>query len=167
MATTIDASAIFSGAPVSLMFNSVECGATIGVPKFEIAVESGAPQFTNAGGPVVNTRINRRAVPSLTVEINEITATKLGWAMPGSSGNPLTWTLGRVASSEYHDLVVTSQPNADGEVLTLTLYNCLSAESQSLDFDDDPAKPFGLTLKFTAHYAEATPLVVPFSLGIA
>jgi hypothetical protein len=167
MATTIDASAVFSGAPVSLTFNSVECGATIGVPKFEIEVESGAPQFTNAGGPVINTRINRRAIPSVTLQVNEFTAEKLGWAMPGSSGNPLTWTLGRVASSEYHDLILTSQPNADGEVLTLTLYNCLSAETQSMDFDDDPANPLGLTLKFTAHYAEATPLLVPFSLEIA
>jgi hypothetical protein len=165
MATTIDASAIFSGAPVSLTVGGTECGATISVPKFEIEVESGSPQFTNAGGPVKGTRINRRAIPSLTVDINEINATKIGWAMPGSSGG--AWTLSRLEDAAYQEVVVTSQPSSGGDVLTLTLHNCTSAESQSLDFDDDPAKPMTLTLKFTAHYDQATPKLVPFDWAIA
>lgn len=165
MATTIDASAIFSGAPVSLTVGGTECGATISVPKFEIAVTSGAPDFTNAGGPVKGTRINRKAIPSLTVTITEITAEKIGWAMPGTSGG--AWTLGRLADADYMEVVATSQPSAGGDVITLTLHDCTSAENQSMDFDDDPTKPMSLTLKFTAHYAEATPMLVPFSLSIA
>jgi hypothetical protein len=165
MATVIDASAIFSGAPVSLTVGGVECGATISVPTFEIAIESGSPAFTNAGGPVKGTRINRKATPSLTVEISEITAQKIAWAMPGSSGG--TWTLGRLADADYVEVVVTSQPSSGGDVLTLNLHNCTSAENQKLDFDDDPAKPMSLTLKFTAHYDPATPKVVPFDWAIA
>ena len=164
MATTIDATKIFTGAPISATFGGVEAGATISVPKFEIAVDSGAPQFTNAGGPVMGTQINRRAVASITLEINEITDEKLGWAMPGMTAG--TWTLGRIASDQYKTLIVT-QAGADGSILTVTLLNALSAENQSYDFSDDPAKPGGLQLKFTAFYDQATPMVAPFSMIIA
>jgi len=168
MATVIDASAIFSGAPVSLTVGGIECGATITVPTFEIAVESGSPAFTNAGGPVMGTRINRKATPSLTVEITEITAQKIAWAMPGSSevGGLITWDLGRLADDQYQDVIVTSQPSSGGDVLVLTLENCTSAENQKLDFDDDPAKPMSLSLKFTAHYDPTTPKKVPFTLEL-
>mgnify|MGYP000037852851 CR=1 FL=1 len=85
MATTIDPSAIFSGAPVSLTYGGVECGATISAPKLTLEVESGAPAFTNAGGPVKATRGIRRIIPSVELVVNEFTAQKLAWAMPGAT----------------------------------------------------------------------------------
>lgn len=337
--TTINASALFSGAPVSLMYGGVECGATTSVPKFAIDVESGAPEFTNAGGPVKGTQINRRARPSVEFTVNEITAQKLAWALPGASstssqsvgqvaagydttlaadpalaatnvkvtsvttinvndfvrintpgspteansevvqvltvgttggggtgldiqndtggglrkdhnnaeqivkvtgtllsaaatagavnikvdsvaglvvddfvrigyyghyetrkltfvgttgpagtgisfllpltrdhgldewvievtglgGTTITWALGRVASDQYKTLTLTDI-GADGSTLVLNIYNALSAESQELSFDDDPANPLGLTMKFSGFYDQATPMTVPFDI---
>ena len=337
MSTTVDPNAIWSGAPVSLTFGGVECGATTGVPKLSLEVQAGAPEFTNAGGPVEGTRGIRKIIPSVEVVINELTAQKLAWAMPGATatssqsvgvlvaglattlgvdpalgailirlasiitvaqgdfirigttlteaasevvrvkvlgtagatdteiensagggllidhGNgenactaigtilaapcvagavnvkvdavtgssalapgdivrigyeghyetrtltavgsigpsgtgitfaiPLTrdhsldeWVIrvaalggttvrpviGRIGSAAYQDLVLTDV-GADGRTLVVTLENATSAESQSLDFGDDPANPLGLTLKFTGHYAAATPTTVPIT----
>lgn len=335
---TIDANAIWSGAPVSLTYGGVECGATVSVPKLALEVESGAPTFLNAGGPLTNTRSIRRITPSVELTVNELTATKLAWAMPGATatssqsvgqvraglsttlaadpalgattisltsvttvalndfirigaagvaateansevvkvttvgtaggGNtvvensagggllidhasgaeaktvtgtilaapaaagavnikvdsvtglttndwvrigyvdhyetrqltfvgttgpagtgisfavPLTrdhaldeWVIeveaaggttirpviGRIASAAYKSLVLTDV-GADGRTMVVTLENATSAESQSLEFNDDPANPLGLTMKFTAHYAEATPTTVPITI---
>lgn len=343
MSTTVDPSAIFSGAPVSLTYGGVECGATTSAPKLNLDVESGAPAFTNAGGPVKNTRGIRKITPSVELTVNEITAQKLAWAMPGATAEssesvgqvlagldttlaadpalgatnvkvtsvttvtvgqfvrigaagvaateanseilrvltvgttggggtgldvensagggclldhangaeiktvtgtilsapaasgatnvkldsvtglaigdflrigyvghyetreltavgtagaggtgvtfavPLTrdhaadeWAIevtalggttirpvvGRIPSSAYQDLVLTDV-GADGKTLIVTLENALSSESQSLEFNDDPANPLGLALKFTAHYDEATPRQVPITIAIA
>ena len=337
MATTIDPSAIFSGAPVSLTYGAVECGATISAPKLTLEVESGAPAFTNAGGPVKSTRGIRRIIPAVEVVVNEVTAQKLAWAMPGATatssqsvgqlraglattlgadpalgavtinltsvttcavgdflrigdtltealcevvrivtkgtagaldtviensagggllidhgngeavvtvtgtllaapclagatnikvdavtalapldfvrigyvghyetrqlsavgtigpaGTGLTFTIplsrdhaldewvievtalgsttirpvvGRIESAAYKDLVLTDV-GADGQQLVVTLENALSAETQTLEFGDDPANPLGLTLKFTGHYLPATPTVVPLTIGL-
>jgi len=337
MSTTVDPNAIWSGAPVSLTFGGVECGATTGVPKLALELQAGAPEFTNAGGPVEGTRGIRKIIPSVEVVVNELTAQKLAWAMPGATatssesvgvlvtglattlgadpalgatvirlasvttvtagdfirigttltealsevvkvtfvgtpgatdtviensagggllidhGNgeavvtclgtimaapsvagatnikvdavtglsllapgdfirigyvghyetrtittvggigpsgtgvsfaiPLTrdhgldeWVIrvaalggttvrpviGRIGSAAYQDLVLTDV-GADGRTLVVTLENATSAESQSLDFGDDPANPLGLTLKFTGHYAAATPTTVPIT----
>jgi hypothetical protein len=339
MATVIDPSAIFSGAPVSLLYGGVECGSTTKVPKLSLQVESGGPDFTNAGGPVVATRYTRRIIPSVEITVNELTAQKLAWAMPGATATssaslgqllagydttlaadpalgatnvkvtsvttvtigqfvsigpvatptelnteivrvltvgttggggtgldiendggtglridhanaeriytvngsilsapaaagavnikvdsvaglivgdfvrigylghyetrvltfvgtalaggtgisfaiPLTrdhgldeWVVevtaqggttirpvvGRIATAAYQSLVLTDI-GADGRTLIVTLENAMSAETQELDFDDDPANPLGLTLKFTAHYAAATPTTVPITI---
>lgn len=338
MATTVDPNAIFSGAPVSITYGGVEMGATIGQPKVNIDVTGGAPEFTNAGGPVKNTHGIRKIVPSLEITVNEFTAQKLAWAMPGATADssesvgqlraglattlgadpalgatlirlasittaatgdflrigttlteaaceivriatlgtagatdtliqnsagggllidhangeavvtvtgsllsapaaagdtnvkvdsvtgltagdfvrfgyvdhyetrvltavgtagaagtgitfaiPLTrdhalgeWAVevtalggttirpavGRVGSSAYQDLVLTDI-GADGRTLIVTLENAMSAESQSMEFSDDPTQPLGLVLKFTGHYAEATPRVVPLTFEMS
>jgi hypothetical protein len=337
--TAIDPSAIFSGAPVSITFGGVDCGSTTAVPKLGIDVTSGAPEFTNAGGPVKGTRGIRKIVPTIELTVNELTAQKIAWAMPGATATssaslgqtlagldttlaadpalgatnvkvtsvttvtvgqfvhigppagateansevvrvltvgttggggtgldiendggtglridhanaeqiktvngtilsapaaagsvnvrvdsvaalaigdfvrigylghyetrqltavgtalaggtgitfatPLTrdhgldeWVvevtalggttirpvIGRIASADYKDLVLT-EVGADGRTMVVTLENAVSAESQSLDFDDDPAKPLGLALKFTGHYGSATPTQVPLTV---
>jgi len=337
---TIDPNSIWSGAPVSITFGGVDCGATVSVPKLALDVESGAPTILNAGGPVKGTRSIRRITPSIELTINEINATKLAWAMPGATatssqsvgvvvaglsttlaadpalaattisltsvttvgindfimigpntgqteantevvkvttvgtaggGNtvvensagggllidhangedaktcigtilaapavagatnikvdavtvkallvtgdyirigytghyetrqiltvgtigpggtgvtfatPLTrdhgldeWVIrvaalggttirpviGRIAGADYKSLILTDV-GADGRTMIVTLENAASAESQSLEFNDDPANPLGLTLKFTGHYAEASPTTVPLTI---
>ena len=339
----IDPNAIFSGAPVSLTFGGVECGATTAVPKITLDVESDAPQFLNAGGPVRVTRGIRRITPSIELTVNEFTAQKLAWAMPGATatssqsvgvvvaglsttlaadpalnattisltsvttvvvndfimigpntgqteantevvkvttvgtagggntvvensagggllidhGNgedaktcigtilaapavagatnikvdavtvkallvpgdivrigyvghyetrtlltvgtigpggtgltfaiPLTrdhgldeWVIrvaalggttirpviGRIAAADYKSLVLTDV-GSDGRTLIVTLENAVSAETQSLEFNDDPASPLGLTLKFTGHYHESTPTTVPITFAMS
>ena len=343
MPSTINPSAIFSGAPVSISYGGVECGATTEVPKLTLDVEAGGPEFTNAGGPVVATRITRRIIPSVELTVNEMTAQKIAWALPGatatssesvgqvragldttlaadpalgatnlkvtsaatvavgdfvrvgaagvgatelnseilrvltvgttgsggtgidvensagggalldhanadeiktvtgtilaapaaagatnvkvdavaglavgdfirigyvghyetrqlltvgtggSGGTGLTFTIpltrdhgldewvievtalggttirpviGRISSAAYQNLVLTDM-GADGATMIVTLENAMSAETQELSFDDDPANPLGLTLKFTGHYAAATPTQVPFTIQMA
>ena len=341
MVSTINPSAIFSGAPVSILFGGVECGATTAVPKLSLEVEAGGPELTNAGGPVRATRITRRIVPSVELTVNEMTAQKIAWALPGATATssqsvgqvvagldttlgadpalaatifrfasvttvnagdfvrigaagvspteansevlrvvtkgtaggtdtvlensagggalidhanaaevktvtgtilaapslagatnikvdsvtglapldfvrvgyvghyetrqltavgttgpagtgltfaiPLTrdhsldeWVIevttlggttirpviGRIASAAYQDLVLTDI-GADGATMVVTLENAMSAESQELSFDDDPANPLGLTLKFTGHYHETTPTQVPLTIRMA
>jgi hypothetical protein len=343
MPSTIDPSAIFSGAPVSILFGGVECGATTAVPKLNLEVEAGGPEFTNAGGPVKSTRITRKIIPSVELTVNEMTAQKIAWALPGAtatssssvgqpragldttlaadpalgatnvkvtsvttvaqndfvrigaagvaateansevvkvttvgtsggggtgldvensagggllidhangaeiktvtgtilaapaaagatnikvdsvtgltandyvrigyvghyetrqltavgttgpSGTGLTFAvpltrdhgldewvievtalggttirpvIGRIASAAYQDLVLTDM-GADGATMIVTLENAMSAESQELSFDDDPANPLGLTLKFTGHYSESTPTQVPLTIQMS
>lgn len=337
--TTIDPNAIFSGAPVSITYGGVDCGSTTAVPKLGIEVTSGAPEFANAGGPVKGTRGIRKIVPTVELTVNEMTAQKMAWAMPGATATssaslgqtlagldttlaadpalgatnvkvtsvttvtvgqfvhigpatgateansevvrvltvgtiggggtgldiendggtglrldhanaeqiktvngtilsapaaagatnvkvdsvanlaigdfvrigylghyetrqltavgtalaagtgitfavPLTrdhaldeWcievtalggttirpAIGRIGSSAYQNLVLTDV-GADGRTMIVTLENAVSAESQSLDFNDDPANPLGLSLKFTGHYGESTPTQVPLTI---
>jgi len=338
MATTVDPNAIWSGAPVSVTYGGVEMGATTSNPKIALDVTAGAPEFTNAGGPVEGTRGIRKIVPSIEITLNEIDAQRFAWSLPGATatssesigqvvaglattlaadpalgaitisltsvttvgvggfirigttlteaasevvkvttvgtaggGNtivensagggllidhanaeqvktvtgtilaapavagatnikvdsvsdlaqgdfvrigyvghyetrtltvvgttgpagtgldfaiPLTrdhaldeWVIevtslggttvrpvvGRIGSSAYQDLVLTDV-GADGRTMIVTLENATSAESQSLEFSDDPANPLGLTLKLTGHYAAATPTVVPITFVIS
>lgn len=338
MATTVDPNAIFSGAPVSITYGGVECGATTGAPKLSIDVTAGSPDFTNTGGPVKGTSGTRKIIPSVEITINEFTAQKLAWALPGATATssasvgqpvaglattlaadpglgdtnikvasvttvnvgdflrvgpaaptelnseivrvltvgttggagtgldvendagggllidhanaeevktvtatilstpavsgatnvkvdsvtglaigdfvrigyaghyetraltavgtagaggtgitfaiPLTrdhsldeWVvevtalggttirpaIGRIPTSAYQDLVLVDV-GADGRTLTVTLENAMSAESQSLEFNDDPANPLGLSLKFTGNYDPATPRQVPLTI---
>lgn len=339
MATTVDPNAVFSGAPVSITYGGVEVGATTGAPKVSLDVTSGAPEFTNAGGPVKGTHGIRKIIPSIEIAVNEFTAQKLAWAMPGATATssesvgqvragldttlaadpalgatnlkvasvttvavndfirvgaagvaatelnsevvqvltvgtigsggtgldvqndagggmridhanaaeaktvtgtllaapaaagatnvkvdsvtglivgdfirvgyfgryetraltavgtagvggtgltfsiPLTrdhglgqWVIevtalggttirpviGRIGSAAYANLVLTDI-GADGQTLVVTLENAVSAESQQLTFDDDPANPLGLALKFTGTYDPATPRQVPIT----
>jgi hypothetical protein len=84
-------------------------------------------------------------------------------ALGGTTIRPV---IGRIASSAYQNLVLTDM-GADGATLIVTLENAMSAESQELSFDDDPANPLGLTLKFTGHYHETTPTQVPLTIAMA
>ena len=119
MPTTIDPSAIFSGAPVSLTYGGVECGATTAVPKFSLEVEAGAPTFTNAGGPVVGTRRNRKIVPSVELTVNEQTAQKLAWAMPGATATS-SESVGAPATGTVLNTTLAADPALGATTIDLT-----------------------------------------------
>jgi len=338
----IDPSAIFSGAPASITYGGIECGATTEIPKLGLDVTAGNPEFTNAGGPVKGTGGIQKITPTLEITVNEFTAQKIAWAMPGATstssssvgqvragldttlaadpalgatnlkvtsvtsvavndfvrvgaagvaateanseivkvttvgttggggtgldvensagggmlldhanaaevktvtgtildapavagatnikvgsvaglapldfvrigyvghyetrqltavgttgpaGTGLTfvtplsrdhgldeWVIevtglggttirpavGRIPTAAYQNLILTDV-GADGKTLVVTLENAISAESQSMEFDDDPANPLGLTLKFTGNYDPATPRQVPITFVI-
>ncbi len=90
------------------------------------------------------------------------------WAVKVAAigGTRIRPVVGRIPSSAYKDLVITDV-GADGRTLIATLENATSATSQSLDYDDDPAKPLSLTLKFTGHPNEATPREVPLHFDLS
>lgn len=84
MPTTITPEELYFGAPASLTFGGVECGATVDPPKFSLEVTTYMPEFQGAKGPVKGTAITTKVIPSCSFVVNQITAQKLAWAMPGS-----------------------------------------------------------------------------------
>ena len=93
-------------------------------------------------------------------------ARRVGHRSHGSRWPTIRPVIGRIASAAYQDLVLTDL-GADGATMIVTLENAMSAETQELSFDDDPANPLGLTLKFTGHYHESTPTQVPLTIAMA
>jgi len=85
MTTTITPEELYFGSPASLTYGGVPCGATIDPPKISFAVTTYAPKFQNAKGPVKGTHITTEVIPSCELTVNQITAQKLAWAMPGTA----------------------------------------------------------------------------------
>lgn len=75
----------------------------------------------------------------------------------------ITWTPGRVPDAAYQDLVLTGV-GLDGRQLIVTLFDAMSAESQSLEFSDSTIT--GLAAKFTAYYDPDAPTVAPFKIEV-
>lgn len=85
MATTIDSTALFFGAPASLTVGGDEIGASLTAPKVDVQVTQYAPDFQGAGGPISGAVFNTKIKATLTCDVNEITAAKLAWSLPGSA----------------------------------------------------------------------------------
>ncbi len=85
MATTIDSTALFFGAPASLTVGGDEVGATTTPPKVTIEATQYAPDFQGAGGPISGAVFNTKIKASVEFDVNELTAAKLAWSLPGSS----------------------------------------------------------------------------------
>lgn len=85
MTTTISADDLFFGAPASLTVGGVEVGATISPPKVSIEATQYAPEFQGAGGPISGAVFNTKIKASVSFTVNELTAAKLAWSLPGSS----------------------------------------------------------------------------------
>jgi len=108
MTTTIDSTALFFGAPASLTVGGTEVGATISAPKCSIEATQYAPDFQGAGGPISGAVFNTKIKAAVSFTVNELTASKLAWSMPGSSsvvgtGAP---TGGGCSGTLYADCVV-------------------------------------------------------------
>jgi len=84
MATTITPEELFFGAPASLTVGGVETGATVDAPKVSIEITEYTPDFQGARGPVKGTKFITKVLLKVALRINEFSATKLGWALPGS-----------------------------------------------------------------------------------
>jgi len=85
MTATITPEELYFGAPASLTYGGVECGATVDAPKVAFEVTTFSPEFQNAKGPIKGTVITTKVIPSCEFTVNQITAQKLAWAMPGSA----------------------------------------------------------------------------------
>lgn len=85
MATVVTPEALYFGAPVSLLIDGVEMGATLDNPVVNFEIEKYAPRFRNAGGPVVGAAVTKSVIPSLECRVNELSAAKIAHAMPGST----------------------------------------------------------------------------------
>jgi hypothetical protein len=115
--TTIDATSLFFGAPASLTVGGTEVGATLTAPKATIEATQYAPEFQGAGGPISSAVFNTRIKAAVEFDVNEITAAKLAWSMPGSTsvvgtaavtGGGASTTLSADVAAGASAIVVTS-----------------------------------------------------------
>jgi hypothetical protein len=118
--TTIDSTALFFGAPASLTVGGSEVGATINPPKATVQATQYAPEFQGAGGPVSGAVFNTKIKATVEFDVNELTAAKLTWAMPGSvsvvgsgavTGGGATGTLYADVAAGATNIKVTSVAN--------------------------------------------------------
>lgn len=163
MAVTITPEELYYGSPTTLTYGGVDVGGTTEPPTINIEITEATPDFQNAAGPIVGTAVVTDVVVSCSLLVNQMTAEKLAWALPGATevGGVITWTAGRVPTSAYKDLVLVGQ-GLDGRTMTVTLENAYSAEPISLPFGKGEFG--GLAMTFVAHYDGDTPLEVPFSV---
>lgn len=132
MANIIVPESMYFGAPASLTVGGVEVGATLEAPKLSFDIEAYTPEFKNAKGPVKDTVIIRKVMPSLEVLVNELTATKMAWAMPGSSSAVGTGA----ATTDGHSQVLAADSAAGATVIKfpgVTLANPSAAADDIID----------------------------------
>lgn len=103
MATTIDSTALFFGAAASLTVGGDEVGATLNPPKVSIEATQYAPEFQGAGGPISGAVFNTKIKATVEFDVNELTAAKLAWSLPGS-----TSTAGTGAATTAGDAFATT-----------------------------------------------------------
>lgn len=166
MAVTITPEELYFGAPTTLTYGGVDVGGTTEAPRVFIEPEYLTPDFQNAGGPVEGTKVVTGCSVRAEIMVNQLVAAKLIWALPGAANNAgtITWTIGRVPSSAYLDLVLVG-PGLDGRTLTVTVENACPESSIELPFGKDDFT--GMALSFIGHYDKTAPLDVPFSLAFA
>src|SRR5262245_48374787 len=85
MATTVTPETLYFGSPVSLLIDGVEMGATLDHPKVSFDIEKYAPRFKKARGPFKGATVVKAVMPKLECLVNELSAAKIGHAMPGST----------------------------------------------------------------------------------
>ena len=80
MTTSIDATALFFGAPASLTVGIDEVGATLTPPKVLVEATQYAPEFQGAGGPIADAVFTTKIKATVEFDVSEITAAKLAWS---------------------------------------------------------------------------------------
>ena len=166
MAVTITPEELYFGSPTTLTYGGVDVGGTTEPPRIIIEITKHEPDFQQAAGPVADTAVISDIIVRCELMVNQMTAAKLAWALPGAeeAGGTITWTAGRVPSSAYKDLVLVGQ-GLDGRTLTATIENAYSAENIELPFGKDDFT--GMSMNFIGYYDPTTPMEVPFSIALA
>lgn len=166
MAVTITPEELYFGSPTTLTYGGTDVGGTTEPPVIRITPTTIRPDFQNAGGPVENTSAVTGCEVRAEIMVNQISATKLAWALPGATeaGGTITWTLGRVPTTAYKDLVLVGQ-GLDGRTMTVTVENACPETDIELSFGKEEFT--GISMTFVGHYAADAPLDVPFSIVLA
>ena len=166
MSVTITPEELYFGSPTTLTYGGTDVGGTLEPPTIIIEPTYLTPDFQNAGGPVEGTRVVSGCIVRAEITVNQLVAAKLLWALPGAeeSSGTITWTIGRVPSTAYKDLVLVGA-GLDGRTLTATIENACPESNISLPFGKEEFT--GMSLNFIGHYDKASPLDVPFSLAFA
>jgi hypothetical protein len=83
--TTITPEEMYFGAPGTLTVDGVDAGGTTEPPKLSFDITKYQPDFQNAKGPIKGTAVITKVIPKLALLINQISALKLAWALPGAT----------------------------------------------------------------------------------
>jgi hypothetical protein len=166
MAITISPEDLFFGTPTSVTYGGTECGATVDPPVVTITPTLYKPDFQNAVGPVTGAVFITGVEAKVEMTVNEITAAKLAWALPGATEalGVISWSPGRVGSSAFKDLILVGA-GLDGRTLTFTLLNALPEGALSIPFSKSEIS--GMKLSFIGYVDTATPNTAPFTIEIA
>jgi hypothetical protein len=115
---------LYFGSPASLTYGGTEIGATVDKPKVTFEVTEYTPVFQGARGPVKGTTMVTKVIPMAEFAVNELTAEKLAWAMPGSAsvvgtatptGGGADTTLSADVAAGVREIEVTSATGISGE----------------------------------------------------
>jgi len=163
--TVINPDALIFGTPTSITYGGDEVGATTEPPVWSVTPTLYKPDFQNAVGPVTGAVFISGAEVKCELTVNEFTAAKLAWAMPGAeeAGGVITWSPGRVALTAFKDLVLTGQ-NLAGNNMVLTVKNALPEGTVSIPFSKSEIS--SMKLSFIGYVDIATPQVLPFALEL-
>jgi hypothetical protein len=166
MAVTITPNELYYGAPTTLTYGGTDVGGTTEAPRIIIEPTYLTPDFQNAGGPVQDTKVVTGCMVRAEIMVNQFSATKIAWALPGSeeTGGTITWTIGRVPTASYQDLVLVG-PGLDGRTMTVTIENACPESSIEIPFGKEEFT--GMNMTFIGHYEAANPMDVPFTITLA
>lgn len=163
--TVIAPEELLFGTPTSIKYGGVEVGATIDPPTWTVTPQLYKPDFQNAVGPVTGAVFITGAEVKCDLTVNEFTAAKLAWAMPGAveTGGVITWSPGRVAAEAFQDLVLEGQ-NLVGGILRVTIKNALPEGAVTIPFSKSEIS--SMKLSFIGYVDTATPQELPFELEL-
>ena len=165
MPTIITPEDLIFGTPTSITYGGVEVGATLDPPTVTITPALYKPDFQNAVGPVMGAVFITGAEVKCEITVNEFSAAKLAWAMPGASdvGGVITWSPGRVALDAFKDLVLTGA-NLAGTPLVFTVKNALPEGALTIPFSKSELS--GMKLTFVGYVDGASPQELPFEFEL-
>jgi len=163
--TVINPDALIFGTPTSITYGGDEVGATVDAPVWSVTPTLYKPDFQNAVGPVTGAVFISGAEVKCELTVNEFTAAKLAWSMPGATevGGVITWSPGRVATTAFKDLILTGL-NLAGDILRLTVKNALPEGTVSIPFSKSEIS--SMKLAFIGYVSIATPQVLPFEVEL-
>lgn len=107
---------LYYGSPTDLTYGGVDIGGTTEPPSVFWEITEATPDFQNAVGPVANTGVVHSVLCGVELMVNQLTAEKLAWAMPGASstGGTGTETVGGA------DTTLSADADAGDEVISVT-----------------------------------------------
>ena len=119
MSTQIQPELLFFGAPVSLTVGGVEAGTTFDAPKVTIEYETNADKVRPQGArsKIKGLMFIKAAVCKAVFKVNEFTATKLGWVMPGATATS-SESVGQVLAGL--DTTLAADPALGATTISLT-----------------------------------------------
>ena len=166
MAVLITPEELYFGAPTTLTFGGTDVGGTTEPPRIVIEPTYLTPDFQNAAGPIEGTKVVVGCAVRAEIMVNQFSAAKIAWALPGSeeAGGTITWTVGRVPSSAYQDLVLVG-PGLDGRTMTVTIFAACPESSMEIPFGKEEFT--GMNMTFIGHYQADAPMEAPFSITLA